>query len=144
MGSRTHFSRNMMHKRICCNYRNVNASFPLGNHLSNLTKQAKRNLLYIHTIYCSNPTQIKIRLFKRNVHETPNVVDARGVVNARCGYGAFVDIKAGESVPGISLIAPTPAKPAKHEERTTHAMIDVASSQRFYSGITQAILGGDV
>ena len=72
-------------------------------------------------------------MLKRNVPEIPNGVDVGGIAIAiaRRGCVALVNIKAGESVPAVSVIALTPTKPVIREKLTAYVMIDVTSSLRF-------------
>jgi len=81
--------------------------------------------------YFSSPSRLHSRLLKRNVPETPNGVDADGVAIARRGCVALVNIKAGGSVPDVSVIALTPTKPVIREKLTAYVMIDVTSSLHF-------------
>jgi len=61
--------------------------------------------------YFSSPSRLHSRLLQCNVPETPDGVDADGVAIARRGCVALVNIKAGGSVPDVSVIALTPTKP---------------------------------
>jgi len=81
--------------------------------------------------YFSSASRLHPRLLKRNVPETPDGVDAGGIAIARRGCVALVKIEAGESVPDVSVIAPTPTKPVRGEKLTAYVMIDVTSSLRF-------------
>jgi len=81
--------------------------------------------------YFSRASRPHPRLLKRNVPETPNGVDAGGIAIARRDCVALVNIKAGESVPAVSVIALTPTKPVRGEKLTAYVMIDVTSSLRF-------------
>jgi len=82
-------------------------------------------------------------LLKRNVRETSKSVDAVGVAAARHCCVALVNIKAGESVPDVSVIALAPAKPVRGEKLTAYVMIDVTSSLLFLCATTQGLSGGN-